>query len=313
MSSISERHKEMIECLFDMQRGYFFGFSNRTFRSFMLLNADIDVYEATGYVSEGSKANKFRYFLASEPDELVGRILLRLLKTRDESIERRRNEDDEYLDPYEEYALEIKRVAQAMCSGVAAPQSNEERLNADLLASSRILQDILRVSEQVCNNQGYNYSNSENRINDYYRDMLNMMGYFQVADQTRHGISLNGKDAGEVDLLLKKDDREVAIFEGLKLNSVNSQYIREHIDKAIGNYNALGTPTFIVAYVGAANFEGFWNRYFKFLAAYSYPLNVKRTLEQIVSTSAAIRSANMVLSRDGFDFPVYFTAVNLRQ
>ena len=72
MSSISERHKEMIECLFDMQRGYFFGFSNRTFRSFMLLNADIDVYEATGYVSEGSKANKFRYFLASEPDELVG-------------------------------------------------------------------------------------------------------------------------------------------------------------------------------------------------------------------------------------------------
>lgn len=313
MSSISERHKEMIECLFDMHRGYFFGFSNRTFRSFMLLNTDIDVYEATGYVSEASKANKFRYFLASEPDELVGRILLKLLQTRDESIARRRDEDDEYLDPYEEYALEIKRVAQVMCSGVAAPQSNEERLNAALLASSQILQDILRVSEQVCNNQGYNYSNSENSINDYYRDMLNMMGYFQVADQTRHGISLNGKDAGEVDLLLKKDDREVAIFEGLKLNSVYSQYIKGHIDKAIVNYNALGTPTFIVAYVGAANFEGFWNRYFEFLAAYSYPLNVKRTLEQIVSTSAAIRSANMVLSRDGFDFPVYFTAVNLRQ
>lgn len=132
-------------------------------------------------------------------------------------------------------------------------------------------------------------------------------------DQTRHGISSNGRDAGEVDLLLKKNDREAAIFEGLKLDSVNSQYIKNHIDKAIVNYNALGTPTFIVAYAGTVNFEGFWNRYFEFLAAYSYPLNVKRMLVQIVSTSAAIRSANMILSRDGFDFPVYFMAVNLRQ
>ena len=40
---------------------------------------------------------------------------------------------------------------------------------------------------------------------------------------------------------------------------------------------------------------------------------MKRMLVQIVSTSAAIRSANMILSRDGFDFPVYFMAVNLRQ
>lgn len=143
--------------------------------------------------------------------------------------------------------------------------------------------------------------------------MLSSSGYFQVMDQTRHGISSNGRDAGEVDLLLKKNDREAAIFEGLKLDSVNSQYIKNHIDKAIVNYNALGTPTFIVAYAGTVNFEGFWNRYFEFLAAYSYPLNVKRMLVQIVSTSAAIRSANMILSRDGFDFPVYFMAVNLRQ
>ena len=61
-------------------------------------------------------------------------------------------------------------------------------------------------------------------------NMLSNSGYFQVMDQTRHGISSNERDAGEVDLLLKKNVWEAAIFEGLKLDSVNSQYIKNHID-----------------------------------------------------------------------------------
>ena len=47
----------------------------------------------------------------------------------------------------------------------------------------------------------------------------------------------------------------------MKLNSVNADYIDRHISKSITNYNALGTATFIVAYVNSANFEAFWERY----------------------------------------------------
>ena len=198
-----------------------------------------------------------------------------------------------------------------MCAGAAVPRNNQERLNATLLCASNVLQDLLSVCESACNNRTYNYGRSENEINDYFRDMLGAKGYSQVLDQTRHGISMNGNDAGEVDILLKKDDKEAAIIEGLKLDCVNQNYIKNHIDKAVVNYNALGTATFIVAYVGVADFQSFWNGVYTYLKAFSYPLEVKRSVEEMAHTSAAVRCANTILSRDGYDFPVYFIAVNI--
>lgn len=113
------------------------------------------------------------------------------------------------------------------------PPSNEERLNADMAAAQSVLDDLIQVGERVCLNASFNASSSENSINDYFRDMLSFKGYDEVKDQTRHGISASGKDAAEVDILLTKAGREIAIFEGLKLDSVSTSYIDAHIDKAI--------------------------------------------------------------------------------
>lgn len=311
VSSISNKHKAMIEYLFDMQGGFFFGFTNRTFQSFMLLNADVDVYDAPEYMGVESKANKFRKFLEIGSDETVGKVLLALLQTRDESIDRQRDENDEHVDRYENYAVEIKQVAQAMCSGAMLPASNEDRLNTTLLEASRVLNDIIRSCETVCINQDCNYGKLENQINDYIRDLLEARGYSQIRDQSRHGVSSNGGSAGEVDLLLKKDDKEVAIVEGLKLASVDKAYIKEHIDKAIVNYNPLGTSTFIIAYAGAADFAGLWNRLYSYLTSYEYPIEVKRELKELVQTSAAIKCAEILLNKDAFVFPLYFLAVNI--
>lgn len=55
---------------------------------------------------------------------------------------------------------------------------------------------------------------------------------------------------------------------------------KNHIDKAVVNYNALGTATFIVAYVGVADFQSFWNGVYTYLKAFSYPLEVKRSVEE---------------------------------
>ncbi len=311
MSSLSARHREMLEILFEMQDGHLLKFTNHTFKQYMILHANIDVYNASGYKEEPSKAKKFRYFLSNEPDALVGQIILDILQIRDKYMERLRLVDDEYVDPYSQYATEIENVARAMCAGVVVPRNNQERLNATLLSASSVLQDLLSVCESACGNGTYNYSRSENEINDYFRDMLGAKGYSQVLDQTRHGISLNGNDAGEVDILLKKDDKEIAIIEGLKLDCVNKSYIKKHIDKAVVNYNPLGTATFILAYVGAEDFQGFWNGTYTYLKEFSYPLEVKKSVEEMTHTSAALRCANMILSRDGYDFPTYFIAINI--
>jgi hypothetical protein len=114
-----------------------------------------------------------------------------------------------------------------------------------------------------------------------------------------------------VDILLTKDNQEIAIFEGLKLDSVRAEYITEHINKAISNYNALGTATFVVAYVSAVDFEGFWERYINHIEEYPFQLGVKKELNIQVHPNASTRVANMILSRNGYDFPVYYIALKI--
>ncbi len=47
------------------------------------------------------------------------------------------------------------------------------------------------------------YGATEEQRNDYIRDILDIAGY-DVKDQTRKGLSPNGKDVGEVDILIKE-------------------------------------------------------------------------------------------------------------
>ena len=310
MSGLTEEYKAMIECLFEMDKGKVLGFdSNRNFKNWMLRESKIDIEKGEGYSEKDSKANKFRYFIENESDFVVGKVLLAMLDKRKVIMELKQKAGME--DEYSDYIPEIENVARMMCSGIPMPQSNEERLEATLTSAAVIYSDILSICKSLCNNKTYTYDQQENTINDYIRDMLNAKGKYEVLDQTRHGISASGKDAGEVDLLLKKEQKEVAIIEGLKLDSVNEKYIQEHIDKAVVNYNALGTPTFIIAYVKTANFLDFWNRLCVYLNEYKYPYTVRKNLQQITSTNAAVKSANIILSKDGYDFPMYFLAVNI--
>lgn len=191
------------------------------------------------------------------------------------------------------------------------PLSNEERLNADIATAQKVLDDLIMAGERICLKASINAETKENDINDSFRDMLFMKGYDEVKDQTRHGISTNGKDAGEVDILLTKEGKEIAIFEGLNLTYVKTAYIDEHIDKAIINYNALGTATFIVAYVSSPDFEAFWGRYTEHIQNYEFPLQVKKEFQILPHPNASTRVATMILSRDGFDFPVYFIALKI--
>lgn len=191
------------------------------------------------------------------------------------------------------------------------PSSNEERLSADIATAQKVLDDLIMVGERICLNASINAETKENAINDLVRDMLSMRGYDETKDQTRHGISKSGKDAGEVDILLTKEGKEIAIYEGLNLGYVRTAYIDEHIDKAITNYNALGTATFIVAYVSSQDFEAFWERYANHLQSYEFPLQIEKGFQILPYPNAAIRVATMTLLRDNYEFPVYFMALKI--
>lgn len=191
------------------------------------------------------------------------------------------------------------------------PESNESRLNIDLKISKIILEDLIQIGGRVCTNCSYNGNTPENSINDYFRDMLISKGYEEIKDQTRHGISAGGKDAGEVDILISKEGKEVAIYEGLKLDSLNKSYISAHINKAILNYNTLGTAVFLVSYVNISDFGVFWQKYSNYIRTYNFDLKVVGEYKELKYPNASTRVSSIILSRDGFDFPVYFVVLKI--
>lgn len=311
MSSLSYKFEAMAEQVFEMEQGYVLGFSNERFRQFIVDKTDIDIYQDCDYKDAPSKAKKLRLLIKKEQDAIVGKVFMGLLEIREVAIDRKKEYDDDFIDTYADKANQLREVAMKMIGNAIPFADNEARLNADISTASIVLKDLIAIGEKICINSTYSKSSSENSINDYFRDMLATLGYFEVKDQTRHGVSSSGNDAGEVDLLLTKDGKEVAIIEALKLDCVNSAYIDQHINKSISNYNALGTATFIVAYVSVVNFEDFWSKFVDHIKEFHYSIPVKKEISEMPYPNAVSRIADTILSRDNYDFPVYFMALNI--
>ena len=195
--------------------------------------------------------------------------------------------------------------------GFNLPESNEKRLSNDIRVANSVLSDLIAIGERICLNYSYNASTPENQINDAFRDMLVAKGYNEVKDQTRHGTSDGGKDAAEVDILLTQNGKEVALFEAMRLSSVEKNRIDEHINKSISNYNALGTSVFVVAYVNSSAFGAFWDRYYEYIKDYDYPFQVTQQIKELAYPNASTRVATVILSKEGYDFPIYYLAFKI--
>lgn len=314
MSTLTECDKAKIEKIFQMKNGGVLGFHSKSeLRQFILLETkNIDI-EANEYSNFNSRAKKFRYFLDNESDFVVAHVLLKMLEKREKIMKQKGECLDDFKDEFEVYASDIKNIALLMSSECPFSSSNQERLNMDINVAQEVLYGLVDIAKKICANASYNYKSLENNINDYFRDMLKIKNKYEVYDQTRHGNSLHGKDAGEVDLLLKKVDKEIALIEALKLNCLDQDYLHDHIEKALMDYNPHGSPTFIMIYSGAAKFADFWDKLYDYLMQYNFfeNIKVKKPLENLTSVSAAIKCANMIVSKGDFDFPVYFIMINL--
>ncbi len=111
---------------------------------------------------------------------------------------------------------------------------------------------------------------SEDERNDYIRDMLDREEYV-IKDQTRRGLSENGAAAGEIDILIEKDNAPFTVIEALNLNSVNKDYLGKHLDK-IYTYDTTGNLFNVcLVYAKIKEFASFWERYCDFVKQHEYP------------------------------------------
>lgn len=80
MSNLTIIEKMTIEKLFGMSSGYVLDFSNRTFQEFVADSVGRDIYDSLYDQGSGSKANRLRALWKIEPNNVVGKLLMELLK-----------------------------------------------------------------------------------------------------------------------------------------------------------------------------------------------------------------------------------------
>ncbi len=138
------------------------------------------------------------------------------------------------------------------------------------------LGDLIQACKMMQANRTYIGKDSdgndieENVRNDYLRDMLEFKGYV-AKDQTRQGFSKSGKDAGELDILIRCNTKVQSqiVIEGMNLNSIKKDVVTDHFEKVFeydtngNNYNIL------LSYVSASNFDNFCLKYKRFFDDYS--------------------------------------------
>lgn len=151
----------------------------------------------------------------------------------------------------------------------------------------------------------------ENKINDRLRDLLDAKKYY-VRDQTRQGKSSAGKEAGEIDILVKIGKKTISVIEALKLSSVNENYISEHIDK-IYNYDTIGNVVnYIISYVSSKNFNSFYEKYKNYILNYKYPYELIGYDFEKFQQFAELRTIEVTLNREGKSTKLYHILIHLQ-
>lgn len=295
-----------------MQSGYVLNFQSKvSFQSFVANSIGIDILNNEGYSAEPSMAKKLRYLIKHEDDQKVSKLLLELLELRADWVAKRTEYDEEFIDQFSESATKLKLELQQMQGIAQIYPTNEDRFDSDMVLAKEVLSDLHAAIGQLLTNHSINFSKSENEINDYLRDLLIARKYYEAKDQTRHGDSLTEKDAGLVDVLLCKDGKETVLIEALKLDCINQEYVSHHIAKATSNYNPLGTPTIILAYVKTADFVSFWNKYIAYIKNYDFNMEIAKKFEEVTAPNASTKEGYVVLKKNDYAFPTFFIAVEL--
>ncbi|WP_139355613.1 hypothetical protein [Oribacterium sp. C9] len=151
----------------------------------------------------------------------------------------------------------------------------------------------------------------ENNINDGIRNQLSIV--YEVKDQTRQGESENGKDSGEVDIMICNNGNPEVIIEGLKLSSFESSKLDAHIKKALVNYDSNGCPlVYILVYATVKAFDDFWGKLIDHMNDYCFPYKNVEGMRDVATVYTDLRHAKAMLNRNGKNVSVHLFAIAVR-
>lgn len=137
-----------------------------------------------------------------------------------------------------------------------------------LYSTDRILHDLIEVSSRMLERKFQ--KRIENLMNDDLVDLLRTKGY-NIADQTRSGMSSSGTSAGELDIMIRRPNGiPISIIECLRLESCGSKsvVVAEHLNKLLTKYDTHELKRkFIVVFSEATRFDNLWVSYCEYIKA----------------------------------------------
>jgi hypothetical protein len=181
------------------------------------------------------------------------------------------------------------------------------------LTPAKVLDDIVQSCIKLQANSMYKDCIEDVR-NDYIRDILSSQKY-QLRDQTRQGTSREGKASGEIDILILDNNMPYSLFEALNLDSLNTSYLKAHIDK-IFKYDTLGYEyNFLVSYVKIKDFSSFWSKYIDYIKKYKYPYPLDSFEENVDDKYyyPNLKVASTTLLRNGVKTILYHICVLMQE
>ena len=180
----------------------------------------------------------------------------------------------------------------------------------DILDENKLSANIMLALTHIQENIIYEHRN-ENSINDGVRDQLKMI--YDVRNQSRHGVSVCGKDAGEIDMMVCDSGKPYSIIEGVMLDSIDKSTLDGHISKVLTNYNPIGCPLiYLLIYVKAKRFDDFWYRLTEYIENYSFPYDVVENFRNIPTVYTELGYGKVVFSRNGKKVSFHLFAVKIR-
>ncbi|MCI9150113.1 MAG: hypothetical protein HFI42_06355 [Lachnospiraceae bacterium] len=184
-------------------------------------------------------------------------------------------------------------------------------LSEDKWTEETMSKNILKALLKVQGNKTF-YGKKEDELNDGIRDLLSMV--YEMKDQTRQGVSSRGKNAGEVDIQICREGFPIAMMEGLRVTSVDRNYIQTHIDKVLTCYDPFGCPyTYVIIYATVKKFADFWAKCLNYIREeYIFPYTVKEEIKELNHMYTCLRHAKVVLLREGREVVVHFYALLLQ-
>ena len=144
---------------------------------------------------------------------------------------------------------------------IVPPILNDKRALSDFILGE-IVQAGKIVIEKI---HGIQQITHENRYNDLLLAILRLrfpIWGWEIIDQPRTGSSPGGKDAGEVDLLVRAGGETITLFEALILSGRDATETQKHVNRMLGYSGTLDTYYMIVYYTGKpAGLNNTWEKY----------------------------------------------------